>query len=234
MRKLTVFIGVVALGMTVGASVAGAGPSGDLKRFCKANVALDAAPEGPSPRLLERYRTTAPPEIAETVDSAVTTFEELGEGAFEDEAFLASLREIDQFVLDNCDYERVDVTMEDFAFSGIPSEVEKGTVAFNLVNEGAELHEFVLVRLKGDAALDDLLELPEDATDDDFAELASEVRGGGFAAPGESDLALVNFKRTGNYAALCFIPVGTTSEETEGTGPPHFIEGMAAEFEVTS
>ncbi len=40
-------------------------------------------------------------------------------------------------------------------------------------------------------------------------------------------------KKTGNYAALCFIPVGTTSEETEGTGPPHFTEGMAAEFEVT-
>jgi hypothetical protein len=235
MRKLTVFLAVVALGTTVGASFAGAGPSGDLKKFCKANVALDAAPEGPTPRLIERYRSTAPPEIAETVDSAVTAFEELGEGAFEDEAFLASLREIDQFVLDNCDYEQVDVTMEDFAFSGIPSEVEKGTVAFNLVNEGAELHEFVLVRLKGDATLDDLLELPEDATEEDFAELASEVRGGGFAAPGEPDLALVNFKRTGNYVAVCFIPVGSTPDAPDGgTGPPHFTEGMAAEFEVTS
>ena len=236
MRKLTVSIAVVALGTTLAASVAGAGPSGDVKKFCKANVAIDAAPEGPTPRLLERYSASAPPEIAETVDSAVTTFEELGEGAFDDEAFVASLREIDQFVLDNCDFEQVDVTMEDYAFNGIPDEIEKGTVAFNLSNEGAELHEFVLVRLKGDATLDDLLELPEDASEEDLGELAAEVRGGGFAEPGGSDLALINLKRTGNYVAVCFIPVGSTPDAGDegGSGPPHFTEGMAAEFEVTS
>ena len=238
MRKVAVFIAVAALGTTIGAAAAGAGESGDVKKFCKTSVTIDAAPEGPTPRLLERFRTTAPTEIAETVDSAVTTFEESGEGAFEDEAFVASLREIDQFLLDNCDYEQVDVTMQEYAFDGIPDEIEKGTVAFNLTNEGSELHEFVVVRLKGDATLDDLLELPEDATEEDFAEFASEVPGGGFAIPGQSDLALVNFKRTGNYVAACFVPVGSTDEAAaeaadEAGAPPHFIEGMAAEFEVT-
>ncbi|MGH9034043.1 MAG: hypothetical protein ACRDZV_18115 [Acidimicrobiia bacterium] len=236
MRKLTAFIAVAALGTMVGTSVAGAGSSGDLKRFCKANLAIDTSRQGPSERQTERLRNTAPAEIAEAVDTAVTIFQEEGEGAFENEEFLAAIGEVDQFVLDNCDYEQVDVTMRDYAFDGIPDEIENGTVAFNLANEGAELHEFVVVRLKGDATLDDLLALPEDASEDDFEELAAEVPGGGFAEPGGSDLALMKLNKTGNYAALCFIPVGTTPESGDegGSGPPHFTEGMAAEFEVTS
>jgi uncharacterized cupredoxin-like copper-binding protein len=208
---------------------------GDLAGFCRANVALDAAAEGPNPRLLERFRDTAPPAIADTVDSAVTTFEEEGEAAFEDPAFVAALAAIDQFVVDNCGYEVVEVAMGDYTFEGIPRSVPKGVVAFSLRNEGAELHEFVVGRLKGNATLDDVLALPEDASEKEQRALLQEVPGGGFASPGQSDLALVNFKRTGRYVALCFIPVGSTPDAPdEGSGPPHAHEGMAAEFRVTS
>jgi hypothetical protein len=239
MRKLAVFIVVAALGTTIGATAAGAGESGDLKKFCKTNVAIDTASEAPSDSAVERLRTTAPPEIAEVVDTGVTLFQEQGEAAFENEEFLAALQEIDQFVLDNCDYEQVDVTMQEYAFDGIPDQIEKGTVAFNLSNEGSELHEFVVVRLKGDATLDDILELPQDATEEDFGELAAEVPGGGFAAPEGSDLALIKLNKTGNYAAVCFVPVGSTDEAAaeaagEAGAATHFAEGMAAEFEVTS
>jgi hypothetical protein len=232
-RRLTAGLALVALVTVLGASSAVAG-GGNVKKFCKANVAIDQADE-PSKRQLERLRTTAPAEIADTVDAAVTQFQEQGEAAFEDEAFLAAINEIDQFVLDNCGYEQIDVSMQDYAFDGIPDEIDKGTVAFNLTNEGAELHELAIVRLKGDATLEDLLALPEDASEEDLAELASEVRGGGFAFPGDSDVALITLKKPGDYAALCFIPVGTTPEAGEegGSGPPHYIEGMAAEFEVT-
>ena len=37
----------------------------------------------------------------------------------------------------------------------------------------------------------------------------------------------------GNYAVVCFVPVGSVGE-TEGDGPPHFTEGMVHEFTVTS
>ena len=36
----------------------------------------------------------------------------------------------------------------------------------------------------------------------------------------------------GEYVAVCFIPVGTMPDH-EGTGPPHFVEGMKQEFTVT-
>jgi hypothetical protein len=211
-----------------------AGGEGNVKRFCKANLAVDNA-DAPSDRLLERLRDAAPPEIAETVDAAVTAFQEQGEDAFEDETFLTALGEIDEFVLDNCGYEQIEVSMQDYAFDGVPDEVNKGVVAFNLTNDGAELHEFTIGRLKGDATLEDILDLPEDAPEEDYEEFIREVPGGGFAFPEESDLALVNLKKTGNYVALCFIPVGSTPDAAEegGSGPPHLHEGMAAEFEVT-
>lgn len=239
MRKLIITLTVAGLAVAFGAAPGVAG-SGSVKQYCKAQVAVDSAGEdGPSERQLQRLIDTAPPEIADTTEAAVSLFEEQGEAAFDNPEFTALLAEMDEFVLDNCGYEQVDATLLDYAFDGVPDELEKGVVAFNLTNEGAELHELVIVRLKGDATLDDILELPEDASDEDFDELASEVPGGGFAFPGESDLALVNLKKTGNYAALCFIPVGTTPDTIEGggeggTGPPHFMEGMAAEFEVTS
>lgn len=39
----------------------------------------------------------------------------------------------------------------------------------------------------------------------------------------------------GDYAALCFIPTGSTmanSDEPDGDGPPHFTQGMKTEFTV--
>ena len=57
-------------------------------------------------------------------------------------------------------------------------------------------------RLKGDATLDDILELPADASEKDRKKLLQDVAGGGFAAPGQSDLALNDFKKTGRYVAL--------------------------------
>jgi len=236
MRRLTVCGAVVAVVTVFGASAALAG-EGDLKKFCKTAVAIDnAGEEGPSEKQLQRFRDTAPPDIADQVDQAVTTFEEQGEAAFEDDAFIALITEIDVFTVDNCGFEQLVVSMRDYAFDGVPGEIEKGTVAFNLTNEGTELHEMHFIRLKGDATLEDILELPADAEEHEFEEFGSEVAGGGFAFPGDSDVALVKFKKTGTYVALCSIPVGSTPEAGDegGSGPPHYTEGMAAEFEVTS
>jgi hypothetical protein len=234
MRRLAVCLTLVALVTAFGVLPAGAG-EGDVRKFCKTNRALDKAfsSEDPDPdkvnRLLDRAAETAPPEIADAVNVAVPAFKEDPESAFEDPAVAEAVGQIEQFEYENCTDEQIEVTFEDYAFVGLPGEIEKGTVGFQLTNAGAEAHEIVFFRLKGDATLDDLLEAEDE---DEFENLASEA-GGGFALPGETGFTTATFKKTGNYAALCFIPVGTTSEETEGTGPPHFAEGMAAEFEVT-
>jgi hypothetical protein len=234
MRRLVACLSVITFASVFGVSSASAG-GGGVKQFCKANLAVDQAPEGPNKRLLRQLRNAAPDAIADAVNTGTSLFQEEGEAAFENPEFLEALQQIDEFVLDRCGYEQVDVTMQDYSFSGVPEEIKKGTTAFNLSNEGQELHEFAVLRLKADATLDDLLELPEDASEEELGRLAAEVPGGGFAFPGESDVALITLKRPGRYVAMCFIPVGTTPDAAEdgGTGPPHFTQGMTAEFEVT-
>jgi hypothetical protein len=243
MRKLVFTTFAIAGGMLVfqgGLGFAAAGGVG-VKAFCRANLVLEKSDE-PSKRQLERLRTTAPDEIADTVDSAVTTFTEQGEAAFEDPSFQSAIAEIDQFLVDECGYKTANVTMADYSFEGIPARLGKGVVAFSLRNQGTELHEFTVGRLKGDATLDDVLNLPADASEKQLGKLIQPVPGGGFAFPGQSDVALIDLKESGKYVALCFIPVGTTPEAaaeeeaggSEPGGAPHYHEGMAVQFNVKS
>ena len=53
----------------------------------------------------------------------------------------------------------------------------------------------------------------------------------GFAEPGDTGTVYADVKKPGRYAAVCFIPTGTHGD-TEGDGPPHFVQGMVAEFTV--
>jgi hypothetical protein len=234
MRKLVVVGAALGcgLGMQAGIGVAATGES--AAEFCKVNLAVDASPEGPTPKLLKKFRDTAPADIKPTVDEAVTTFKDQGDAAFEDPTFTAKIAEIDQYLVDNCGYETVDVSMAEYSFTGIPESLDKGVTAFVLSNDGTELHEFVVARLKGDTTVDDILALPENASAKARKKLVEEIPGGGFAAPGQSDVALINLKKTGNYVALCFVPVGSTPDvEDGGDGPPHAHEGMSAEFTVS-
>jgi hypothetical protein len=103
-------------------------------------------------------------------------------------------------------------------------------VVFELRNEGSEVHEMAFGRIKGDASLEALLELPESerARLNRIQELGFRAR----AAPSESDVALVPFTKPGRYAVADFVPVGTTSLEADTDGAPHTDEGMFAEFRV--
>jgi hypothetical protein len=71
-------------------------------------------------------------------------------------------------------------------------------------------------------SLEEILQLPEE----EQMELATPVTFA-FAPPGGSFTAFADLE-PGRYAALCFIPVGGGED-----GPPHFTEGMFAEFQVT-
>ena len=48
----------------------------------------------------------------------------------------------------------------------------------------------------------------------------------------DADHGLVDLA-PGEYIAYCPIPSGTTGEESAGDGPPHFTQGMLAEFTVS-
>lgn len=146
--------------------------------------------------------------------------------------------------------ETVEITAVDYAFQGVPDTVKAGT-KFILKNESeVEVHEIVAFRL------------PDDETrsaEELFSDPANLDSLGGdegppdavlLAAPG-SDMpgAVVgdgSFTKPGRYLMACFIPTGVDPEAylnapenpdgppvvEGGDAPPHFTQGMYAEFTV--
>jgi hypothetical protein len=224
------FTGALLIGM---AAVPAGAAEGNAKKFCKTNLAIDKAFDAEQPkarvinRLLDAAIRTAPSEIADAVDVAVPALKRNPEEAFDDPAVVEAVGEIETFEYENCGYEQVEVTLEDYAFTGLPSELEKGITAFRLDNTGVEAHELFVMRLKGDTTLDEVIQADEDALDD-----LGQAVGGGFAEPGQESYTTMTIRSPGRYAAVCFVKVGTTSE-AEGTGPTHASEGMATEFGVS-
>ena len=141
--------------------------------------------------------------------------------------------------------ETVEVTGIDYAFEGIPTEVEAST-EFTFTNgSDKEAHEMILMRVNdGETrSLDELLALPEEE-----AMQAVAMKGVAVAMPGEDGQVVEGelvADEPGRYVALCFIPVGADPDsmaeamESEGpppedpnAGPPHFVQGMKTEFTV--
>ena len=239
-RMLVAVAGLVCLSTALmGVTPAGAGSSGGKNTFCKGVVDVSLLfnqIEGDQPssaqqkkitRLLEKIERNAPAELAAQVGVAVAGTRA---GNFEDPAVGAAIVAIDQWVADNCGYPVVQVTGRDYAFEGIPKSVKSGITLFRFANAGAEVHEVTISRIKGKESLHDLLALPERE-----AERKVQFLGGAFASQGQIDFAYVNLDRPGRYAAVCFLPVGSTDEAATETanGAPHATEGMATEFKVT-
>jgi Asp-tRNA(Asn)/Glu-tRNA(Gln) amidotransferase A subunit family amidase len=231
-------VGLVGLATAfMGVVPAGAGPSGDQDAFCKGVVDIsllfNKIEEEPTAKqqqkigqYLETIQQNAPAELAEPVGVAATAVES---GNFEDPAVEEAITTIDTWVADNCGYEVVDVTATEYAFDGIPETLDTGVVLFRFTNEGAELHELGVARIKGDESVEEILELPEREQEDKVQFVTH-----GFAAQGQTSVAYAKLK-AGTYGAVCFLPVGSTTEEAIETadGAPHHAEGMYAQFEAT-
>src|SRR5688572_15911958 len=102
MRRLTAGLAAVAVITVFGASSAVAG-EGDVEAFCKTNRAIDKEFSKEEPdleranELFDRAAETAPPEIADAVNTAVPAFKEDPEAAFEDPAVAEAVAQIEQF-----------------------------------------------------------------------------------------------------------------------------------------
>ena len=169
--------------------------------------------------------------------------------------FFPALGEIDAWMFDNCAFDaRLDVVGSDYAFGGLPTEVPAGHVAIRLNNEGTEIHEIIIVRkLEGTTASFEEL-APLIAAEDPAVMEQVEYIGGAFSPSAEQPGVAVVDLAPGEYAALCFIPVGTMQgaeipgpegsapegsapegSAPEGSAPaydPHFAHGMLQEFTV--
>lgn len=126
------------------------------------------------------------------------------------------------------DAESIDVVATEYHFEGIPEEATTGYKVINFSNEGQEAHEIFTFRINEGVteSVEELLALPEEEVMGKITPVNA-----GFAMPGTSSAVSWNLAEPGNYAAICFVSVGSVGE-TEGDGPPHFTEGMIHEFKV--
>jgi plastocyanin len=143
-----------------------------------------------------------------------------------------------EYVKGNCGFTDLSVVGTEYAFGGIPSKVAAGPAVITFDNDGNEVHEVVILKVKDGVteSMEELLALPENQA---RKKLDPSVGAGTFAVPGETGYTAVEFT-PGRYAAICFVTQGMTMEvmedvETGGTEPegaPHFMAGMVQEFEV--
>lgn len=181
------------------------------------------------PATLEALEAAMPDDLAddaETYVSGLTASFEGDEAAMTDDSFLTASSTLGDAVFEDCGTAgAIDVDGVDFGFEGLPDELDAGRTVFRLTNatESAEAHEMFIAR-KADGvteSLSELLALPEE-------EGMSKIIPTGVVfsdAPGGQATTLVDLE-PGDYVAICMIPTG-------GDGPPHFAEGMAAEFTVS-
>jgi plastocyanin len=134
----------------------------------------------------------------------------------------------------------VTVTGVEYAYQGVPERAKTGSIV-SFVNGGNEVHEVVAIRRNEGVTttLDELLAMPEEESNKLVTFLGVAV-----ASPGETAPETITLDEPGSYVFICFIPVGTTelpslapdatpNESLLPDGPPHFVQGMVAEFSVT-
>ena len=230
---------------------------GDIEAYCAKTLEIETLPEPEvdfetaSPEeqaeavkayaaeemtpIAEEIRAAAPEEVAADIEVLVGAVEELTEtGDFEAVFGTPAVEEASDnahaFDLENCGWEQVDVTGVDYAFEGLDGSIPAGATSFEFTNdtENGEFHELVVFRKNDDTteSIQELLELPQEEAMTKVTEA-----GGTFAEPGDSEYFVTELE-PGDYAAVCFIPVGASPENEEGNGPPHFVQGMVTEFTV--
>ncbi len=113
----------------------------------------------------------------------------------------------------------VTVTTTDFAFQS-PDTLPAGAAKIRLVNDGAELHHLIFVKL-GEHSLQELADYMK--ANQKMPPWAIEAGGPNSPAPGRETTATVDLD-PGQYAMICMIP--------SGDGIPHLMKGMMREVVV--
>ena len=217
--------------------VASAGPDVDFETATEDEIGAAIGDfAGRLEPLLDDLETQTPPDLKEPVDTITSLLREsleTGEPVFQQPVFFEAETLVDQYVLANCEVGQMSVTAIDYEFQGVPETMTAGTVALDFTNEGGEVHEMVVFRINDGVteSVEELLDLP-----DEEVEQKIQFVGSAFAGPGSGDVGFVELS-AGNYAVVCSIPVGATNTEALESGelgesPPHFTQGMVAEFTV--
>ena len=201
----------------------------------------------------------APDDLSDDVEQLGSTIDALGEGDTEpfnaDETATTYFSMVSE-ALDGCVDEVIEVTGVDYAFTGVPETIPSGPIGMRFTNgtDADEEHELIIFK-KADGDTRSAEEILNDPAAQEQG--PGEFAGAVFAAPGETAGTFLDLA-PGDYIAVCFVPVGsgehempegeaddpmedagedqaTDDQASEGEGeggPPHFTQGMVAEFSV--
>jgi hypothetical protein len=239
MRKLTFVIALAVVGALFGVAPAGA-QTQSSQAFCDAALKVDRAfnavgDRGPTKKqaqdldqALSGAESTAPPEIAADVQSIagiIRSAAQNNQDPTENPTFEQNLAVIDQYRYNSCGYQQIQVTGTEYEFQGLPRTLPAGKVAIQFTDNGAELHELQVFRVKGKDSVKKIVGLSEK----EQRKKGEEV-GGTFAAQGQTSYAFVDMTKPGRYGVVCHLPVGSTSEEAiEEAGEAHDAKSHAQE-----
>ncbi len=114
-----------------------------------------------------------------------------------------------------------------FLYDSANSSLKSGKFAFDIENKGDQVHEAVLLHLKKEGPLEELMESmgPEGPDPEVIGFLGVKVP----VIPGASAKMAIPELEAGRYALICFLPDTSVPGEEK---PPHFALGMVSEFQV--
>ncbi|HEV8205276.1 MAG TPA: hypothetical protein VGR04_01150 [Acidimicrobiia bacterium] len=246
MRKLGFLLALTTAAAVVGIAPAGAQTQGG-QAFCDAALKVDKAfsavgDRGPTKKqaqdldkALSGAESTAPPEIAADVQSIagiIRSAAQSNQDPSENPTFTQNLAAIDQYRYNSCGYQQLQANGIEYEFQGLPKTVPAGKVAIQFTDNGAEIHELEVLRIKGKDSAKKLTGLSESQ----LGKKAEDV-GSTFAMQGQTSYAFADMSKPGRYAVLCHLPVGSTSPQAaEEAGKKHAKshaqEGMYATITV--
>lgn len=228
---------------------------GDLAAYCNASLAIegvepdidfDTATSEEITAALKAFATddlqpivdgavdVAPAELADDVEVYRDAIEELAENGdpsvFDDPALADAEATTHAYELEHCGWQTAEVVATDYAFAGLDATYEARPLSIDLTNEGDEVHELLVLKVKDGVteSADAILAMSEDEA---FANIDM-VAGIDPVPAGGSDFAIVELE-PGRYIATCFLPKGSTDvEHLEGHGQPHVELGMISQFTV--
>ena len=250
MRKLGVLVALTTASAVVGIAPAAAQTTPDTTAFCDAANRTDKAfaklESGGKPKqkdiqalqsALGEVESTVPPEIASQVQAVVAatrTAVESGKGdpSQEDPNFEQNFNALQQYRYNSCGYQQLDVTGIEYEFQGLPKTVPAGNVAIRFTDNGAELHELEIFRVKSKDSVKKIVGLSE-------KEQRKKIDESGitFASPGGTSYTIADLSKPGRYGVVCHLPVGSTSEQAaqqaeKKHAKSHAQEGMYATITV--
>lgn len=209
--------------------------------FCEAELGVEAATNSEDPDAIEPAIETAIAAATDDVRPLLEAVVAAFETGPESPEFEASYTELLEWIKSNCGYAQLNVTASEYAFGGIPAELNAGPTIVSLANTGEEVHELGLVRVNDDVTLtlEELLATPEEDSDQYVTYVGS-----AFAFPDDIGTLLIDLT-PGHYVAICNLPehadpemiaqmTGPDPSAPPGNnfGPQHHTLGMVQEFTV--